>query len=102
MWPRRRTAQAAELRKRRMSLAAGAVLSAAVLVVAYGFGSAAWAGWVQLALTVPVYAWTGAVFHRGALEAARHRTTNMDTLVSLGATVAFGYSVIPPSRCPVR
>jgi P-type Cu+ transporter len=97
---RRRAAQAAELRKRRMSLAAGALLSAAVLVVAYGFGSAAWAGWAQLALTLPVYVWTGAVFHRGALEAARHRTTNMDTLVSLGATVAFGYSVIATIALP--
>ena len=97
---RRRAAQAAELRRRRMSLAAGAVLSAAVLVVAYGFGSAGWAGWVQLALTLPVYVWTGAVFHRGAIEAARHRTTNMDTLVSLGATVAFGYSVIATIALP--
>jgi len=97
---RRRAAQAAELRRRRMSLATGAVLSAAVLVVAYGFGSAAWAGWAQLALTLPVYAWTGAVFHRGAIEAARHRTTNMDTLVSLGATVAFGYSVIATIALP--
>jgi P-type Cu+ transporter len=97
---RRRAAQAAELRRRRMSLATGAVLSAAVLVVAYGFGSAAWAGWVQLALALPVYVWTGAVFHRGALEAARHRTTNMDTLVSLGATVAFGYSVIATIALP--
>ena len=97
---RRRAAQAAELRRRRMSLATGAVLSAAVLVVAYGFGSAAWAGWAQLALTLPVYVWTGAVFHRGAIEAARHRTTNMDTLVSLGATVAFGYSVIATIALP--
>ena len=97
---RRRAAQAAELRRRRMSLATGAVLSAAVLVVAYGFGSAACAGWAQLALTLPVYAWTGAVFHRGAIEAARHRTTNMDTLVSLGATVAFGYSVIATIALP--
>ena len=97
---RRRAAQAAELRRRRMSLATGAVLSAAVLVVAYGFGSAAWAGWVQLALVLPVYVWTGAVFHRGALEAARHRTTNMDTLVSLAATVAFGYSVIATIALP--
>src|SRR5215475_5121627 len=97
---RRRAAQAAELRKRRMSLAVGAVLSAAVLVVAYGFGSAGWAGWAQLALTLPVYVWTGAVFHRGAIEAARHRTTNMDTLVSLGATVAFGYSVIATIALP--
>src|SRR5712692_8771678 len=99
---RRRAAQAAELRRRRAQLGAGAALSAAVLVVAYGFTSAAWAGWAQLALTLPVYAWTGALFHRGALEAARHRTTNMDTLVSLGATVAFGYSVIATIALPGR
>ncbi|HEY6278223.1 MAG TPA: cation-translocating P-type ATPase [Streptosporangiaceae bacterium] len=99
---RRRAAQAAELRDRRIRLGTGVVLSAAVLVVAYGFGSPAWAGWAQLVLTLPVYAWTGAVFHRGALEAARHRTTNMDTLVSLGATVAFGYSVIATIALPGR
>jgi len=99
---RRRAAQAAELRRRRVQLAAAAVLSAGVLVVAYGYASAAWAGWVQLALTLPVYAWTGALFHRGALEAARHRTTNMDTLVSLGTTVAFGYSVIATIALPGR
>jgi heavy metal translocating P-type ATPase len=97
---RRRAAQAAELHGRRLSLATGVVLSAAVLVVAYGFASARWSGWVQLLLTLPVYVWTGAVFHRGAIEAARHRTTNMDTLVSLGATVAFGYSVIATIALP--
>ncbi len=99
---RRRAAQAAELRRRRAQLAAAAVLSAGVLAVAYGFGSAAWAGWAQLALTLPVYAWTGALFHRGALDAARHRTTNMDTLVSLGTTVAFGYSAIATIALPGR
>ncbi len=77
-----------------------AVLSAGVLVAAYGFGSAAWTGWAQLALTLPVYAWAGALFHRGALQAARHRTTNMDTLVSLGTTVAFGYSAIATIALP--
>src|SRR6266851_4976500 len=39
---------------------------------------------------------------RAALEAARHRTTNMDTLVSLGTTVAFGYSVIATIALPGR
>ncbi|MGO9082315.1 MAG: heavy metal translocating P-type ATPase [Streptosporangiaceae bacterium] len=99
---RRRAAQAAELRRRRVQLGAAAVLSAGVLAVAYGFASAAWAGWAQLALTLPVYAWVGALFHRRALEAARHRTTNMDTLVSLGATVAFGYSVTATIALPGR
>ncbi len=99
---RRRAAQVAELRTRRVQLAAAVVLSAAVLAVAYGSAGAGWAGWAQLALTLPVYAWTGALFHRGALEAARHRTTNMDTLVSLGTTVAFGYSVIATIALPGR
>ena len=76
---RRRAVQAAELRRRRVQLGAGGILSVGVLVVAYGYASTAWAGWVQLALTLPVYLWVGALFHRGALEAARHRTTNMDT-----------------------
>ena len=99
---RRRLAQAAELRRRRVQLGAGAILSAAVLVVAYGFAAAAWAGWAQLVLTLPVYLWVGALFHRGALEAARHRTTSMDTLVSLGSTVAFGYSAIATFALPGR
>ncbi len=99
---RRRAAQAAELRRRRVQPATGAVLSAGVLAVAYGYPSTAWGGWAQLALALPVYAWVGALFHRGALEAARHRTTNMDTLVSLGTTVAFGYSVIATIALPGR
>ena len=99
---RRRAAQAVELRSRRVRLAVGAVLSSVVLIVAYGFGAAGWAGWAQLAVTLPVWAWTGAPFHRGALEAARNRTTNMDTLVSLGASVAFGYSVIATIALPGR
>jgi Cu+-exporting ATPase len=99
---RRRAVQAAELRRRRAGLGAGAVLSVGVLVVAYGFATAPWAGWAQLVLTLPVYLWVGSLFHRGALEAARRRTTNMDTLVSLGATVAFGYSVIATIALPGR
>ena len=90
----RRTRRVAELRHRAIQLAVGAVLSACVLVVSYGFGSAAWANPVALALSLPVYAWVGAIFHSGALRAARHRSVNMDTLVSLGASVAFAYSVV--------
>lgn len=48
---------------------------------------------VLFALTLPVWLLVGASFHRGALSALRHATSNMDTLVSLGSTAAFGYSV---------
>lgn len=50
--------------------------------------------WVQLILTAPVQLWIGLAFYRPAIRAARHFTANMDTLVALGTTVAFGYSVV--------
>ena len=36
--------------------------------------------------------WAGSVFYRAAWAAARHRSTNMNTLVAVGTSVAFGYS----------
>jgi len=36
--------------------------------------------------------WAGLEFYRATIPALKHRTANMDTLVALGTTVAFGYS----------
>ena len=90
----RRTAARAELRRRAVRLCVGGLLSTGIVVVAYGFGTAGWSNWAQLAMATPVWAWVGWIFHRGALKAARHKTVNMDTLVSLGSTVSFVYSVV--------
>ena len=49
--------------------------------------------WVQLVLAIPVQFWAGFGFYQAALSALKHRTANMDTLVAMGTTVAFGYSV---------
>jgi len=49
--------------------------------------------WVQLLLATPVQFWAGFSFYRATILALKHRTTNMDTLVAIGTTVAFGYSV---------
>jgi Cu+-exporting ATPase len=49
--------------------------------------------WILLALTLPVWAIVGWDFHRGAIGQARHRSANMDTLVSLGSTAALGLSI---------
>jgi P-type Cu+ transporter len=49
--------------------------------------------WVLVALTIPVAGWAAWPFHAGALRSARHRTTSMDTLVSLGIVAACGWSV---------
>ncbi|MDP3181935.1 MAG: heavy metal translocating P-type ATPase [Desulfobaccales bacterium] len=45
-----------------------------------------------LVLTTPVLFYSGAPFFAGALNAARHGATNMDTLVALGTSAAYGYS----------
>ena len=48
---------------------------------------------VLLALTVPVQFWVGAEFHRGFFNDLRHRSASMATLVSLGTSAAFFFSV---------
>ncbi|HVW43411.1 MAG TPA: heavy metal translocating P-type ATPase [Amycolatopsis sp.] len=49
--------------------------------------------WVLLALTVPVVTWCAWPFHAKAVRAARHGTSSMDTLVSLGILAASGWSI---------
>jgi Cu+-exporting ATPase len=49
--------------------------------------------WFQLALATPVQFYAGAPFYRGALNALRHRTADMNTLVAVGTSAAYFYSV---------
>jgi Cu+-exporting ATPase len=49
--------------------------------------------WLSLALATPVVTWGAWPLHRAALAAARHRTATMDTLVSIGVTAAFCWSL---------
>lgn len=44
-------------------------------------------------LTTPVLFYSGAPFFTGALKATRHFSANMDTLVALGTSAAYAYSV---------
>ncbi|WP_418315538.1 heavy metal translocating P-type ATPase [Piscinibacter sakaiensis] len=50
-------------------------------------------GWVQLALATPVQFWLGARFYRAGYKAVRARTGNMDLLVALGTSAAWGLSL---------
>jgi len=49
--------------------------------------------WIQMILSIPVQFWAGWSFYRATVLALKHRTANMDTLVAIGTTVAFIYSV---------
>ncbi|MEB3355242.1 MAG: heavy metal translocating P-type ATPase [Synechococcales bacterium] len=51
--------------------------------------------WLQLVLTTPVQFWCGQAFYQGAWQNLRHRNANMDTLVALGTSAAYFYSLVP-------
>jgi Cu+-exporting ATPase len=53
-----------------------------------------WIPWVLLAGATTVLATAGWGFYRSAAAAARHRTTNMDTLIAMGATTAYIFSLV--------
>ena len=48
--------------------------------------------WLLVALAVPVATWAAWPFHAAALRQARHLSSSMDTLVSLGILAACGWS----------
>jgi Cu+-exporting ATPase len=49
--------------------------------------------WLLVACAAPVALWCAWPFHRAALKNARHGSSSMDTLVSLGIVAACGWSV---------
>jgi Cu+-exporting ATPase len=77
-------------------VAIAAVLTAPLLVPmiggAVGFD---WTlpGWLQFVLATPVQFWLGARFYIAGWKALRARTGNMDLLVALGTSAAYGLSV---------
>jgi Cu+-exporting ATPase len=84
-------------RRARNEFLIAAALSAPFLaeMAAMAAGAHGWlAGWLQLALATPVQFWSGARFYRGAWKALRGGTANMDVLVALGTSVAYGFSVV--------
>jgi P-type Cu+ transporter len=49
--------------------------------------------WLQLVLTSPVQFWCGKSFYVGAWKSLKRRVATMDTLIALGTTAAYFYSV---------
>ncbi|HEX6425563.1 MAG TPA: heavy metal translocating P-type ATPase [Acidimicrobiales bacterium] len=49
--------------------------------------------WLSLTLAAPVVVWGALPFHRAAWANARHGAATMDTLISVGVSAAFGWSV---------
>lgn len=51
--------------------------------------------WALLgALSLPVIFWSGSQFYTGMWDALKHRTANMHTLIAIGISAAFLYSIV--------
>ena len=50
--------------------------------------------WIELVLTLPVVLWAGQPFFIRAVQSVIHRSPNMWTLIGLGTSAAFLYSVV--------
>jgi Cu+-exporting ATPase len=92
-----KTAREAEIHLLRTRFLAGAALSVPVLLGSFPD----WFPWVPaplsdpymlLVLTTPVQFWVGWQFHRGFWVSLKHRTADMNTLVSIGTNAAYLYS----------
>ncbi|QMS91246.1 copper-translocating P-type ATPase [Nostoc edaphicum CCNP1411] len=50
--------------------------------------------WVQLVLTTPVVFWCGGSFYRNGWKSLKRHTATMDTLIALGTSAAYLYSLL--------
>ncbi|MCX5736405.1 MAG: heavy metal translocating P-type ATPase [candidate division NC10 bacterium] len=93
-----KTAREQEIRTLKRKLAAGIVLSVPTVLGSMHHWFP-WVPeilqdfWVLWALTTPVQFWVGAQFYRGAWAALRHRTSDMNTLIAVGTSAAYFYSL---------
>ncbi len=83
-----------ELRGLRQRLIGAVVLSVPVILLAMipALQFTYWQ-WLSLALAAPVIVWAGWPFHRAAWINLRHGAATMDTLISLGTSAAFLWSL---------
>jgi Cu+-exporting ATPase len=82
--------------RRRLFLAAGLFMPLCDLSIAFSaFPILRFAGWqwLMVALAAPVVTWAAWPFYQAAVRGARHGTTTMDTLVSVGIVSATGWSL---------
>jgi Cu+-exporting ATPase len=86
------TAAQREIRALRNRFIVAAVLAS--IIVAVGFGpSFVGKPYLLWALATPVQFWAGLRFYRGAWGALKHKTSDMNTLIAVGSSVAYLYSM---------
>ena len=74
-----------------VALAVGAILML-MMLIPHSWLSMETQWIVMFVLATPVQFWAGGQFYRGAWAALRHRTSDMNTLIAVGTSVAYLYS----------
>ena len=83
-----------KLRKAKQNAFFSIVLAFPIFILSMFFHNIPYANWIMLILTIPVLAWFGREFFIIAYKQARHKSTNMDTLVALSTGAAFLFSTL--------
>ncbi|GAB4243601.1 MAG: heavy metal translocating P-type ATPase [Thermoleophilia bacterium] len=74
------------------ALGVGALLMALTMLYRPPFLSMQQTWFLMFLLATPIQFWAGWQFYRGAWAAAKHKTTDMNTLIAVGTSVAYLYS----------
>ena len=97
-----RLAREAELSRIKWKFIIGAILLVPILILMYGASLfEKWIGlskeinfFIQFLLATPVQFWAGWQFYVGFWKAAKHKTSDMNTLIGVGTSAAYLYSLI--------
>ena len=97
-----RLAREAELSRLKMKFITGAFLLGPILILMYGASllekgvglSKQTNFFIQFLLATPVQFWVGWQFYVGFWKALKHKTSNMNTLIAVGTSAAYLYSLI--------
>ncbi len=87
------TAARREIRAIRNRFILAIIFGALILVLGFA-PSFVGKPYLMWALATPVQFWAGLRFYRGAGGALRHRTADMNTLIAVGTSAAYFYSVV--------
>jgi Cu+-exporting ATPase len=87
------TAAQREIRFIRNRFIIAAILTASIMALSWG-PSFVGKSYLLWALATPVQFWAGLRFYRGAWGALKHKTSDMNTLIAVGTSVAYFYSMV--------
>jgi Cu+-exporting ATPase len=87
------TAAQREIRFIRNRFIIATILTASIMAFSWG-PSFVGKSYLLWALATPVQFWAGLRFYRGAWGALKHKTSDMNTLIAVGTSVAYFYSMV--------